>query len=286
MEMAARKAPTARLRRLGATLKALRTAAGLTQDAAAERVDVDPSSIWRIEAAQNRPHKRTIKDLLTLYGKTTPEEQAPYLELLNRGEDIGWLVPLGEGLSEIYQTFISFEAEAADIAEFETVLIPGLLQTEDHARSILRELLPGATEEYIERRIKVRLHRQKRVTDGSLGLWAVMDEGVIRRTIGGAAVHRAQLAHLLKMGECPNVTLQVVPFSAGEHPGLPGPFLLMNFPDQAAPLAYTENATGGLLIEAEGDVERYRTSFHRIAAVALGPKDTIRMIKELAEATT
>jgi transcriptional regulator with XRE-family HTH domain len=284
-EMPARKPPTVRLRRLGGELKRLRMAAGLTREIVAERTRLDASSIYRIEAARNRPHRRTVLTLLDLYGVTEPTDQAPYVDMLAKSSELNWLVTFEDVLPESYQTFINFEAEASRLEAYEGQIMPGLLQTEAYARAVIQGLMPEGTAEDVERRVEVRGRRQAAIQKPDpVGLWTILDEGVIRRVVGGDDVHRDQLRHLVEASKAPNVTVQVVPFSAGAHPGMPGAFVVMSFPDSDPPLVYTENAGGGLFLEGEPDVHRYRASFQRLAAQALSPKDTAQMIKKAAQA--
>jgi transcriptional regulator with XRE-family HTH domain len=283
--MPARKPPTVRLRRLGGELKRLRTAAGLTRETVAERTRLDTSSIYRIEAARNRPQRRTVLTLLDLYGVTEPTDQAQYIEMLAKSNELNWLLTFEDVLPESYQTFINFEAEADRLEAYEGQFMPGLLQTEAYARAVIQGLMPEATAEDIERRVEVRARRQAALEKSRpVGLWAILDEGVIRRTVGGDNVHQEQLRHLLDAVRKPNITLQVVPFGAGAHPGMPGAFVVMAFPDPDPPLVYTENAGGGLFLEGDLDVQRYRASFQRLAAQALSPKDAMHMIKQAASA--
>lgn len=284
--MASKRAPSARLRRFAVRMRKLRIEAKISQETAAAAAGVDPSSIWRIETAGSRPRRKVAQDLLTCYGITDPEAQAPIIALLKKPGDLGWLMPLSDDLPEDYQAFIEFESEASNFLEYGAILIPGLMQTPAYTGLVVRSMVREADDEYVTRRVEVRRHRQEVLTrdDNPLRLWAVLDEGAIRRTLGDPKTHREQLLHLLQLAERPNITIQVAALTASGHPGLLAPFTVMDFPEPDLPLVYSENSSGGLLVEDGAEVARHRTAFHVIAAQALGSTESLRMIRNVAEA--
>jgi hypothetical protein len=175
-------------------------------------------------------------------------------------------------------------AAVSRLSDYEGHVMPGLLQTEAYARAVIRGLLPEQSDEDIERRVEVRLRRQQVLVQmQAVRLWAILDEGVLWREVGGVAVQRAQLRHLVAAGRSPNITVQVLPFSAGAHVGMSGSFRVMEFAEPDPPLIYTENAGGGLFLDGEADAQRYRASFQRLAAQALSPDDTMAMMGEAAQ---
>ncbi|RZU50133.1 helix-turn-helix protein [Krasilnikovia cinnamomea] len=280
-----RQPPTVRRRRLAAELLSLRSEAGLTREQVAVETGLSTGALFRIEKAQTRPQKRTLRALLDLYGVNAKDRRDELEALLRQSGEVGWLQLFEGNLVESYATLISFEAEAFRESVFELSFVPGLLQTEAYAEMVTRALMPEAEDDEIERRVEVRMRRQQALTKPSkLSLWAILDEAVIRRKVGGDALMREQLEHLIAASRRPNVTIQVVPFGAGAHLGMPGSFLTLEFSDPDPPLIYTENSGGGLFLEQDADVARYRSSFQRLAAQALSPDDTLRMIKEAAEA--
>lgn len=285
MDMAGRtKPPTVRLRRLAAELKRLRAAAGLTREQVEEQTGITVGTLYRLEMAKARPQKRTLITLLDLYGMSDDAQRAALAELARNAGQLGWLQPYEPELPEGYQQYISFEAEASRLSNYESLYVPGLLQTEAYARAVIRGVLPEETTEEIEQRVQVRLRRQQALaTDPPVGLWAVIDEAVIRRVVGGSKVQREQLRHLTEAAEAPHITIQLIPYGAGAHPGMPGAFLVMEFPDPDPALIYTENASGGLFLEAEPDVQRYRATFQRLTAQALSPAETLTTIRNAAE---
>ncbi len=267
-----RHTPTVRLRRLAAELRRLRSAADMSRDDVSTQTGINGATLYRIETARARPQMRTLTALLTLYG--TDQEQREYLTILCRdaGKQ-GWLRPYHSDLPEEYTAYISFEAEAAGIRNYESLFIPGLLQTEDYARAVIRGGLPMASESEVEDRVQARMERQGVLTkDAPRKLWAIVDEAALRRVVGGAEVMHAQLVHLADTVTAPNITFQVIPFETGAHPGMPGAFVLMDFADPMdTDLIHINSMAGDLFLEADADVRRYATIFDTLRAVALSP---------------
>ncbi|AGL20851.1 helix-turn-helix transcriptional regulator [Actinoplanes sp. N902-109] len=279
---ATRQAPTARLRRLAAELRRLRAESGQTRETIEEKTRINTATLYRIESARVRPQKRTLLALLDLYGVDDEAERERLVGLSRDSRQLDWLQHYEPGLPAAYQTYISFESEANRLQNYESSYIPGLLQTEAYTQEVIRSMRPSETDEGVHQRIKVRRRRQEALhKDAALSLWAVIDEAAIRRTVGGEAVMREQLDHLLKVAESPSVTLQIIPYHAGAHPGMPGAFVVMEFPHDDPALVYTESTSGGLLLEGQADVERYRWIFQRLVAQALSPAETTKLIRSL-----
>lgn len=273
--------PTLRRRRLSAEVLALRERAGLTAAEAARRLDWHPSKITRMERNEwKRPLVRDVQDLCDLYDVTDPTRRERLVTLAREGRQRGWWHPYEAGLTEQYSTYIGLETEAASVVNFEGLQVPGLLQTADYARAVIHGGQAEITEEETTRRVEVRVARQSVLTrEDPLRFSAVLDEAVLRRQVGDPDVMRAQLQHLLELAELPRVTLQVIPFEAGAHPGALGPFAVLKFADLADPEAvYVENLAGELFIEQPAEVERFQVAFQRLVAVALSPADTIDFI--------
>jgi transcriptional regulator with XRE-family HTH domain len=277
-EVPAHKPPTVRLRRLAKEMARLREAAGFaTREAAAERVHMDASSLWRLETAKNRPLKRTVLVLLELYGVTNREDQARYLDLLAKSNELNWLTPYEESLSEDYQTYISFEADAARLTGAETAFVPGLLQIPEYARALIRGVHPSLQEDDIASRAEVRARRQEALAKKGTALWMVLDEAVLHHAVGGPDVMRAQLDRLLQE-DSKRVVLQVVPFGVGAHPASMGSFILMEFPDPDPDLVYIETLTGNLFLEKPEEVALHRANLEHLIARAQSPAETRKMI--------
>ena len=279
-----RSTPTVRHRRLAAELRRLRESAGLTQEDVSERTGKDRSTLYRLENAQQRPQRSTLIQLLDLYG-TDQERRAELLALLREAGQRGWMQLDRSDLREIYADYISFESEARSVSDYESLFIPGLLQTEDYARAVIRGALPQATQEQVESRVTARMERQGLLTrDNPLQLWAIMDEAAARRIVGGPAVMREQLARLRDTAALPNVTVQVIPYDAGAHPGMPGSFIVLEFPDPAdQSLVYIDSMAGDLFLDAGMEVRRYILIFGHLRAAALRPDKSLTLLAGIAE---
>ncbi|MDT3444473.1 helix-turn-helix transcriptional regulator [Pseudofrankia sp. BMG5.37] len=279
-----RTAPTIRLRRLAAELRRLRAASGLSREDVAARTNIDPATIYRIETARaRRPQKRTLLAILALYG-VDEQTQSELIALSREADRPGLLQPYTDELPGEYATYIGFEAEARAIVNYESLFIPGLLQTEDYARAVVVGTLPTATSEEVEHRVRARMERQALLDQPDPPrFWAIVDEAALHRRVGGSDVMQAQLARLAEAAVRPNITLQVIGFGAGAHPGMPGSYILLDFPDPADPaIVYIDSMAGDLFLEAEADIRRYRAITDSLRAVALGPTATLRLINELA----
>lgn len=256
----------------------------MTREQVEEQTGITVGTLYRVEMAKARPQKRTLLTLLDLYGMSDPEERTALTELARNAGQLGWLQRYEPDLPEDYQQYITFESEASRLYNYESLYVPGLLQTEAYARAVIRGVLPEKSNEEIEQRVEVRLRRQAALAkETPVGLWAVVDEAAVRRVVGGTQVQREQLRHLAEAAESPTITIQVVTYAAGAHPGMSGPFLVMEFPDPDPALIYTENASGGLFLEAEPEVQRYRATFQRLTAQALSPDDSVNAIRNAAE---
>lgn len=278
-----RQAPTVRLRRLAAELRRLRKVAELTREDVSERTGINNATLYRIETARARPQMRTLTGLLNLY--EVDQDQREYLTgLCREATTQGWLRPYHSELPEEYTAYISFEDEAQCARNYESLYMPGLLQTEDYARAVIRGGLPAATDDEVEDRVRARMARKGVLTKRSpLKLWAVVDEAALRRVVGGADVMRGQFDHLTNIIKAPNVTLQVISFDAGAHPGMPGQFIVLGFADPVdTDLVYIDSMAGDLFLESEADIARYRTAFDNLVAVALSPNDSAALIAEIA----
>ena len=281
-----RQTPTVRLRRLAAELRKLRSSAGLTQDEVGERTGINVATLYRIEHARVRPQTRTLRTLLDLYG-VDEQQQADLVALLRDARQRGWLHAYQSELPEQYTTYIGFEGEARSVWNYESLFIPGLLQTEDYARAVIRAVLPWASRDEVERRVEVRMERQDVLhNDNPLELWVIMDEAALRRQVGGHAVMHAQLGHLVEAADLPNVTFQVIPFDVGAHAGMPGSFVFMQFGEAAIPdVVYIDSMAGDLFLEADADVRRYRLVFEHLRAVAVSPDESRSLVAALAAGT-
>lgn len=277
------KPPTVRLRRLAAELRRLRNAAQLSRENVEEQTGVNEGTLYRLETARARPQRRTLMALLDLYG-AEPSLRSDLLAIAQGADNQGWLRPYHSALPEEYTAYISFEAEARSVRNYESLFIPGLLQTEDYVRAVITGVLPTATKTEVDQRVQARMERQQLLDRADpLELWAVIDEAAIRRLVGGAQVMHAQVAHLADAARKANITIQVIPFEAGAHPGMPGSFVHMDFKDPLDPeLVYIDTMAGDLFLEADADLRRYRSMFDHLRAAALSPSETGNLLASAA----
>ncbi|HEV7652449.1 MAG TPA: helix-turn-helix transcriptional regulator [Actinophytocola sp.] len=279
-----RRPPTVRLRRLAAELRRLRNGAELKWEDVSTKAGINNATLFRIETARSRPQMRTLTALLNLY-KVRGEHREYLTSLCRDATQQGWLQPFHSELPEEYAAYISFEREAKGVRNYESLYIPGLLQTEDYIRAVIRGGWLTATDAEVEDRVRARIERQGVLTkDVPLRFWAVLDEAALRRVVGGPDVMRAQLEYLASTAKTRNVTFQVIPFDVGAHPGMPGEFVLMDFVDPMdTDLIYLDSMAGELFLESEADVNRYRTTFDNLVAVALSPKDSASLVVEITK---
>lgn len=277
--------PTLRRRSLSGELYRLRKAKGFTAEQVDQAHDWTKGKTARMERNEwVRPDPNDIRLMLNHYGVTDDHRREELLTWARQGRERGWWQPYRQMLSPIYTTYIGLESGASALRLFELAVIPGLLQTADYARSLM-ERRPGAlTPDEIDKRIDIRMERQKILFgDNPTHLRAIIDEAALRRGAGGTEVMRAQMHHLLEMAALPNVEIQVIPFSAGTHAGTQGPFTILEFADATdRPAAYLENGAGELFLEYP-DVDQYLDTFERLVAIAVSPEHTIRLVEEISK---
>lgn len=279
--MARGQSPTVRRRRLAGELRRLRETAGLTIEEVGERLECSASKISRIETGHVGVTPRDARDLLVLYG--VPADRVDALVQLSReARRKGWW----HAYNEVFTgSFVGLESDAASLRSFQALLVPGLLQTEDYTRAVMRSIRPDWTEAEVERRVVARMERQRLLTDSEPpNYWVVVDEAVLHRSVGGPAVMRKQLLRMREVGTLPNVTIQVVPFDAGAHSSMEGPFLIIGFPEQMDPdVVYVDTTTGGVYLEEQADVDRYTLMFDHLRASAASPDDSAQLVSRAAE---
>jgi transcriptional regulator with XRE-family HTH domain len=278
--MARGQGPTVRRRRLASELRRLREVADLTIDEVGEKLECSASKISRIETGHVGVTPRDVRDMLELYG-ISGDEQDALVQLAREARRRGWW----HAYNEVFTgAFVGLEADASSLRAFQALLVPGLLQTERYARSVIKAMRPDADETEIARRVAARMARQQLLTDPAPPeYWAVIDEAVLHRAVGGPEVMGEQLARLREVAELPHVTIQVVPFATGAHPGMEGPFLILGFPEQADPdVVYVDSTPTGLYFEAVKDVHRYALMFDHLRATALKPDDSLQLIAAAA----
>jgi transcriptional regulator with XRE-family HTH domain len=274
--------PTVRRRRLAARLRELRENANLTIDEVGEKLECSASKISRIETGHVGVTPRDVRDMLEVYGIDDDEREA-LVQLAREARKKGWW----HAYNEVFTgSFVGLESDASFLHTHQALLVPGLLQTEAYTRAVIRAIRPDSLEDDVELRVRGRVKRQKLITEepNPPEYWAVLDEAVLRRVVGGPEVMREQLKKLVELASLPHVTLQVVPFSAGAHAGMEAPFLILGFPEQADPdVVYVENTTSGVYLEQPEDVHRYTLMFDHLRAAALKPDDTVDLVDRTAD---
>ncbi|MGH3846841.1 MAG: helix-turn-helix domain-containing protein, partial [Pseudonocardiaceae bacterium] len=272
-----------RLKRLGSALRALREASDLTAEQVAKSLGWSGSKVSRIETGKQPVSPDDARKLVGLYD-VGEDEVEKYVTIARQARQRDWWHRYDDVLPEWFEGYLGLEAEAAKISTYESDLVPGLLQTEQYAACVLGAYPLRTTPEEMDRAVDLRRARQARLTDDNpLILDAVISETVLRRPIGGPAVMREQLAHLTAMMAQPNITVRLLPFAAGEHPGLDGGFSVVEFPDpDDGRIVCVEVMGSTLYIEKTRDVGIHRLAFDQIRSAALGPDETATAITAAA----
>ncbi|MEU8269397.1 helix-turn-helix transcriptional regulator [Sphaerisporangium sp. NPDC049002] len=279
--MQVRPSPTVRARRLRQQLRRLRDAHGLTleQVAASSEGAFNASTVGRYETGDRIPRQGDLRVLLEIYG-VEGEERMALLTLAREARQRGWWWPDRQSLKAGFDIYLGLESEASTIRIYHDQLIPGLLQTEDYARTVIKAINMTSTEEEVDQLVRLRMARQNGLSgDKPPHLWAVLDEALLTRKVGGPAVTSAQLRHLADMSRRPNVTIQVLPSEIGAHPAMESHFYLLEFPGPSDPhVVYLEQATSGLAVESPTEVSRYTLIFGQLTAMALTPEKSVELI--------
>ncbi|WP_418960028.1 helix-turn-helix domain-containing protein [Streptomyces tritici] len=279
-----RSAPTVGQVVLGKRLQDLRERAGLKREEAARILRVAPATVRRMETAEVALKIPYVQMLLKAYG--VPDEEADgFVLLTEEANQPGWWQRFHDVLPGWFSMYVSLEGAASLIRAYEPHFVPGLLQTEDYARAVMRSGAVGASRaEDIERHVALRMERQSLLTrEDAPKFWVVMDETVLRRPVGdGPEVMRAQLDRLLDACELPNVTLQIAEFASGHHPGTYGPFVLFRFAMPELPdMVYSEYLTGAVYLDARPEVASHLEVMDRMAAQAATAQRTKEILRSL-----
>ncbi len=278
--------PTVRRRRLGSELRRLRESHSIELEEVAVQLGVAPSTLSRIETGKAPTRTDHLNALLELYGVYDPGQRQVLLEMARDGHRRGWWAVWDGVLPTGFGIWVGLEAEAASLRVFEAQVVHGLLQTEDYARSVMSTVRRRQTAEEIERLVRLRMQRQDVLRrQKPLDLWLILDEAVLRRMAGPSLIMREQLEHLYEASHWPNVTLQVLGFGSGLHPGLGGSFTIIKFPERLDPdVVYTEGVTGqAYLEERDREVRAQSEAFDLLRASALSPAESARLIRSISE---
>jgi len=278
--------PPVRRRLVGGALRRYREHVGYALEDAARVLECDRSKISRIETGQRGIRPKELRELLAEYG--VPEsDQAALVAIASRGGQRGWWHPYTGSFSEAYLDYVIMESVASEIMAYEAQLVPDLLQTEDYARAIAAAepgYTAGGQQEDAIAAMDVR--RQGVLTGKPSGrrLWVILGEGALHQAVGGPGVLAGQIRHLLQLSEdIPDLTLQVLPFSAGAHAAAGSASLaILRFSDAPSlGVVYVEALSGGVYLESQTDVARYIRAFALLRASALSAADSVRLLRGL-----
>lgn len=278
--------PTVRRRRLGSELRRLRESRSIKLEEVAEQLGLAPSTLSRIETGKSPTRTAYLSSMLEIYGVNDPGQRQILMDMAREGHRKGWWAVWDGVLPTGFGIYVGLEAEASSLRVYESQVVHGLLQTEAYARAVMSTVRRRQTPDEIERLVKLRMQRQEVLqrTD-PLELWIILDEAVLRRMAGPSPVMREQLEQLYEASQWPNITLQVLGFGCGLHPGLGGSFAIIEFPERFDPdVVYTEGVTGQAYIEERDREVRARSeAFDLLRASALPPADSALLIRSISE---
>lgn len=281
--MASNVNPTVRRRRLGQELRRLRELKGMTAEEVAERLLVSQSKISRLENGRRSISQRDVRDLCGVYEVADQRIVDSLMQMAKDSRQQGWWHAFGD---IPYSVYIGLETDAASLRVYEPQVVPGLLQTRPYAEALINGALPESPALDVEKRVGVRLRRQDRISapEDPLRLWAVVDEAALRRVVGDRQLMREQLEHLVEQSQLPHLTVQVLPFDMGAHPGITGHYAILEFPDAAdSSVVYIEGVTSDLYLEKANDVQRYSVMYEHLRAQALNADQTRQFIANIAK---
>ena len=274
-----RAGPTVRRMLVGAELRRLRTAKGLSREEAGEAIRASEWKIHRLENGQVSFKEHDIVDLLRLYGVTDEDEVAEFVVLAREANTPGWWQRYGDVLPQWFRTYVDLESAASLIRTYEGQLVPGLLQTDDYIRAVVHDASLEPSED-VGRRVRLRMARQTVLTrEHPPRLWAVVDEAALRRPVGGREVMRGQLERLIAATKLPNVTLQILPFAGGAHPAMVSAFSILRFADRELPdVVYLEHLTNAVYLDKREEVERYLDVMELLCVASEPPARTVELL--------
>jgi transcriptional regulator with XRE-family HTH domain len=281
--MAATPSPTVRRKRLGSELRRLREQAGLTCEEVGQRLECSGTRISRIETGRINAKPGDVREILEIYG-VTGGKSASLVQLAREARRKGWWHAYGRVLPPWFESYIGLESEAVRLRDFQPLAMPGLLQTGDYARAVLRAAPNVGSTEDIDQQVALRMDRQAVLAQANPpDLQVVLSECVLRAQTGGLAVMRAQLGHLIEIAERAAVTLQVLPFTALAYAHPASPFTVLEFAEAADPaVVYLEHLTGALFLESADEVRRYAAVFDHLRSHALSPGQSADLMAEIA----
>jgi transcriptional regulator with XRE-family HTH domain len=274
------RSPILRRRELASQLRDLRRRSGRTVDDVARDMLCSPPKISRIETGVRSASLRDVRDLCNIYG-VDDALRARLMTLAREAKQQGWWDRYGDIKID---PLIGLEVEAAQISSYESCVIPWMFQTREYARAVIRGILPQIADHVLDERVAARLTRQEIITrESPPHFWSLVDESALRRHVGTTEVMRDQLTAMVELAAIPNMTLQVIPFSLGAHPGLNNTFTLLEFESGQSPIVSVENMAGTLYLERRADVDRYKEALTYLRAGALDPENSVSLIEEIGK---
>ncbi|GGZ70945.1 helix-turn-helix domain-containing protein [Streptomyces bluensis] len=281
--MPPRRYPTVRQKRLGSELRRLREAAGLSGEQAAEVLECSKGKISRVETGMSGIRIAELRALLQAYGVDDGELTQALMEMAREGRRRNWWNQYESVLPPGFADLAELESKAMSLHSWETVLVPGLLQTPDYMRVLFRRGRIEPPEDEVEAHVRGRLHRQQILHGaGTPELWFVLYEAVLHAKFGGPDVMGEQLLQLAQMAQRDHVTLQVLPYSTDSHRGVNGPFGIVGMPDPGMDVVRTETALSSLYVQDDTQVAAYKLMFDQLRAVALGPGPSLKLVRDMA----
>ncbi|MET7485393.1 helix-turn-helix transcriptional regulator [Streptomyces sp. NPDC005538] len=278
-----RGGPTVQRIMLGTRLRRLRESLNITRDTAASAIRASDAKLCRMELGRVGFKERDVADLLTLYGLHEPDVRQDFLDSVRRANEPGWWRDYGDVFPNWFEQHLGLEEATSLIRTYEVQFIPGLLQTAAYAEAVVRLGRPVDMPDSVRRRVELRMIRQELLTrpDGPK-LWFVVDEAALRRPLGGAAVMREQLRHLIEAAAHPNITVQVLPFEVGGHAAAGGPITVMRFPVPDLPdVVYLEQLTSALYLDKQEEVDHYLAVMDRLSLVASPGPESVAFLEKL-----
>lgn len=270
--------PTVRRRELGALLRRLREEKGLSVKQVTEHLLCTPSKVSRIETGQRGTTLRDVRDLCDLYGVSDQAERDRLMYLAKESKQHGWW----QSFDLPYSTYVGLEAEAVSIRDYDSAVVPGLLQTEDYARARHEGAYPRLAPDVIDQRVEATLTRQRVLTKNDAPVFfSILDEAVLHREVGGPRVVKHQLSQVIELSELPNVTIQVIPYRVGAHPAVDSTFTIVELTGLVPAVVYVEGLIGAIYLDRREDLDRYHNIFKRLQVVASNPKDSIDLMKKV-----
>ncbi|TQN30889.1 helix-turn-helix protein [Haloactinospora alba] len=275
--------PTVRRMLLGSELRKYRDARGVSRADAGHHIRGSESKISRMELGRVGFKRRDVEDLLRFYGVTDASLINTMGKIAEDTNKPGWWQEYGEALPNWFQVYVGLEEAATRIRVYEAQFVPGLLQTECYARNVIKggSVPPDPK---AEDRLKVRLRRQQHLEDSGVKFWAILDEAAVRRPIGGKECMQEQLERLIELCDRQNITLQIVPFTAGAHAAEAGSFTILRYPEfKLSDIIYLEQLTGSLCLDKRSDIDAYTMAMERLSVIARPPAETKGILREMIE---